>query len=154
MHHRIGLACVCLLACLAAGCGPKKEMVTGIATYERVPVTDHGLDYAAVQTLPIAGARVVVMQGDQIAAETVTGQDGSFSLKIADGATMRLGVLAEDGSRSVQVVDGGGAVWGVYRDVQAGAKGLMLRATTGWTGTAYDPVKRTSGPFAIYATLR
>lgn len=135
-------------------------VVSGIATYDSVPPTGSGLDYAATVAKPIRNAIIEVRTsgGTTVLFRALTDEVGSFSVQAPSNATVRLTVLAALGPNlaapTVKVVDNtaGLATYATFRSIGTLAvdlPGQNLHAASGFTiGTGYT-APRSAAPFAI-----
>jgi hypothetical protein len=171
-----GLVLCCLAGCGSGGGGgggstaPPAPTITlsGTATYDRVPTTATGLDYAGTVSKPIRGAVVEVRQSVSpfaVLYRSTTSATGTFTVTAPQNTTVLLNVLAALGnpaSPDTRVVDNASVPadddYAVYQNVvttTVNTTGLALHAASGWNGTAYDSAagSRTAAPFAILDTI-
>jgi len=136
--------------------------VSGTVTYDRVPATysvttqTGSLDFAQSSPRPARNATVQVMSGTNVLASTTTDATGHYTLSFTQtgSGALALAVLAQTTAPAILVKDNtDGAIWGIGAALDANATTLDLRATHGWTGSAFDPAKRTAAPFAILDSM-
>ena len=152
---------------LQAGCGDDETSnngsasqgppsVSGVLRYERVPRRQgqEGLDYGAVTPQPIRGARVQLLNAADgaVLAETVSGDDGAYTLPLQSPMRVKLWIFSETTMPLITVEDNtaGNAVYVLESaEVEASAPTqLDVLATTGWGGSTYTG-PRFAAPFAI-----
>jgi hypothetical protein len=159
-----------LLASVALACGgggsskgtagATQQGIHGTVTYDRVPTTPGaGLAYAATVQKPVRGAVVRLVDATTLAtlAETTSDASGAYTLAIPAGAPaqVRVAALARTATPPLEVRDNtDGSLWAIASApfAPAGAQ-KDLRATSGWTGTRYDPQTRVAAPFAILDSM-
>lgn len=149
-------------ACKDGGKGPygmgKEVSLSGTLSYERVPATAFGLDYAATVTLPMRGVSVYVVLSDgSIYKRATTDAAGAYSIRAPANATVTLRAVAQLGDPEdpdVQVTDGS-AVYniGTSLELLEVDQTVSLTATSGWNGSDYTAANRTAAPFAILDTI-
>ncbi len=139
--------------------------VQGVIEYERVPhnTNSAALNFSAIQTLPVRGATVELLQGNTVLSSVQSSSTGLFVFSTAPGGTqLSVRVRAELKQTS------GAAQWdvtvrdntsndGIYALASApflSGTGTFQRllATTGWTGASYTGL-RLAAPFAILDTI-
>ena len=148
-----------------------KPGVEGIVEYEFVPhiaidpsivgVQPSGLDYSAIETRQVAGARVQAVRiSDQtVLASTGTSPAGAYRLDVDSPDPIVIRVLAESHiGPPMKIVDNtnGNATWAFESGpltVGASRRVQDLLATTGWDGAAYSG-PRAAAPMSIFCTLR
>lgn len=132
---------------------PGPRTVSGTATYDAVPPSLSGLDFARSASRPIRGAVVQVMQGSTVLATTSTDEAGRYSATYTPSGSGQLGVavLARTHAPSIQLQDNtsAGAQWGMLGSFSASDTTRNLHATHGWNGSSYAPSSRLAAPFAI-----
>jgi len=142
--------------------GNSSEAITisGNISYDFVPHDANGsLNYNAIQALPVPGASVMFIDGnDDVVARTTTDGQGNYAVAVQQGTNVRLRVAAE-------LTASGGPTWqiSVTDNTSANALYIMqgdsvcsgsadatrdLHASSGWTGSAYGE-ERVAAPFAI-----
>ncbi len=173
---RTALGATALLSTfLIAGCGSSGASSTppgpytgptvhlsGTATYERVPATASGLNYAGTVIKPIRGATVEVRNagGTTVYFRATTDATGAYSILAPASSSLLVYVRATLGSATspdTRIVDNtaSDALYGVYAPTTTttvDATGIDLNAASGWGGTSYSSA-RASGPFAILDTI-
>lgn len=132
---------------------PPPHTLSGTLTYDKVPTSPAGLNYAATVAKPIRGATVELMNGSAVIATTTSSSTGgySFSWPASGPTTVHLRVKALTTSPVIRVVDNtnGGALYAMASpDVSASTTTMDLRAPSGWGGTGYTGA-RVAAPFAI-----
>jgi hypothetical protein len=151
-----------------AASGPgagQSVLVQGVVQYERVPnnTSTGGLNFSAIQTLPVRGATVELLRGPAVVAATQSSATGSFAFSAAPGGTQlsvrvraELKQTAGAAQWDVAVRDntGGNALYALASSTFNSGTGTVqnLTATTGWTGTSYTGL-RSAAPFAILDTI-
>ncbi len=172
------VAGIAVAACGGGGGGKGPVTVSGVINYEFVPPRNacRGLDFGAVETRPIRGATVQLLDaasGTEIARAT-SGPDGSYSISdIPRDASVRIRVRAELKDSNfpgwdVEVRDNvipGASDFDDPSPPALGTRALYvldgeafgtgggdtrrdLLATTGWNGATYSG-PRAAAPFAI-----
>lgn len=137
--------------------------LSGTASYDRVPATSHGLDYAGTVSKPIRGATVEVRNaaGTTIYFRTTSDAAGAFSIQAPASMSLQLVALATlgpAGAPNTRIVDNtaADAVYGVALGGTTGTSnetGIDLHADSGWGGSSYTGT-REAAPFAILDTIR
>jgi hypothetical protein len=163
----LAAAALAVLALSAGGCGGDNDdddssevtgnfEIGGTLSYEFVPYNaqGEGLDYDHIVRLPIRGARVKLVSAsrDTVIAETVSGDDGSYSFSYDGTSQVKLWVYAESSEPPI-VVEDNTSRDEIYvmesEDVDASAAPKFdVVATTGWGGRSYTG-PRVAAPFAI-----
>lgn len=167
-------ASLVLTAPLLSGCGgggsadastvTPPVVVSGTITFDRVPVSDDGLDYTGVEAAPARGVTVQALADGAIVATASTDDAGAYALSVpADTPELIVRVLAEmrrDGEPgwAYRVVDNTDADALFVLESSALAIGrtdesLSLHAPSGWDGSAYT-APRSAAPFAILDVVR
>ncbi len=143
------------LAAALAACGGKEPpppghyALSGTVTYDSVPASAAGLDYAHTVQRPVRGAVVEVVAGTALAS-TTTGDSGAYSVAWTGTPLVSLRVKAQTLTPPMRVQDAGAALYALDSgplDAAATAT-LSLNAGSGWTGSGYG-APRSAGPFAI-----
>ena len=162
------LACALAVSCSSGGGGGgdgggTPRSLSGSVTYDFVPATydpvsETGtLSFGLASQKPVRGATVQVMKGSTVLATTSTDAAGHYALTFTESGAGPLIVvaLAVTSAPVIQVQDNtdGGAVWGIGAALDATTTTKDLRATHGWTGSAFDPATRTAAPFAILDSM-
>lgn len=139
-------------------------LLSGTATYDRVPVGAGGLAYAGTVARPARGIIVQVRSADGITvlSQASTADDGSFTISAPQAQSIVLAMVSQlggPGAITTRVVDNqdGDALYAAYIVHATGTAdetGLALHAPSGWTGAGYDPASRVGGAFAILDTVR
>ena len=134
--------------------------VQGTWTYERVPVTMTGLDYAGIFEAPIRGAKVQLLRASNNEVITTRALDASGDYRIDYGIAenVYVRVLAETGvgHPPIRVQDNTSSdalysVEGAPFLIDTTFQTMDYVAGSGWTGATYgDP--RASAPFALLDT--
>lgn len=136
--------------------------VSGVVTYEFVrsfydPVADTGtLLFGQSVSKPVRNTVVRAMQGTAVLASSETGEDGRYTLSFTPSGTtpVRVVVISKTTNPVIQVQDNTDpnlALYGIGATVTGPT--LDLNAAAGWTGSAYDPARRTAAPFAILDSM-
>jgi len=148
-----------------AACTPGNDLiVSGTASFDRVPHNGVSLDYNNIIQLPVQQAVVSVICNGQVYSTSVTNEMGQYSLSFPSGQQsfvrvraqmMKTGIPAWDFS----VVDNTVATQPAYvmdSEPFTSTTSLSLNphATSGWGGTAYIDAKRVAAPFAILDSVR
>ena len=150
----------------SGGSGPVSVMVSGKATYERVPFSSNmnlGLSYANTSAQPIRAAAVELIQsGGSTLATTTTDSDGNYALTAPANTSVFVRVQAQSRktttpARNIRVLNNtnGNALYVLDSEVfNSGTTNQTrnLLAGSGWGGTGYTGV-RAAAPFAILDTL-
>jgi hypothetical protein len=153
------------VAALTTGCGgggndkqtPPPRTLSGTLTYDKVPVSASGLDYAATYAMPIRGATVELMDGSTIVATTASDSAGhyAFSWSASGPSTVVVRVKALTSQPVIRVEDNtsGDALYAMVSPAVNNdtVTSLNLNAPSGWGGTSYTGV-RVAAPFAILDT--
>ena len=165
------LLCVLLQACGGGSSGPSgpaEVVVSGVVTFDRVPVVPGsgpgaGLDHDATAVTPARRVTVEFDDGAAVLASASTDDTGAYSLAVPRDRVGRLRVRAEaisTGSPSwdVRVVDNteGNALYvleGTSFSTGSADSVRDLHAGSGWTGAGYGGA-RAAAPFAILDTIR
>jgi len=186
---RLLAAAALSLSMLLAACGggsgsnpqPEPGSVSGTVTYDAVPAKKSaGLDYGATRALPVRGAVVEAISGEEVLASTVTDEQGWYALALPPGRNVQIRVQARllrespQGAWSVAVRDN---THPGYRAVPSNAPvyalvssplsvpqvgmTLDLHAASGWTGSNASgryAGPRAAGPFSVldqaYASMQ
>jgi hypothetical protein len=150
--------------------GAGQVIISGVATFDRVPFSSSGdgLDYTAtVDNAPIRLVTVELLASDDSVLGTAqTGHFGEFAFAVASGITVRVRVKAE-----MLPPTTGTATWD-FRVLDntdedalyvldsppfdtATTTNIEIHAPSGWTGSGYsaDPEERSAAPFAILDTM-
>ncbi|MCP3140233.1 hypothetical protein [Pyxidicoccus xibeiensis] len=137
--------------------------LSGTVTYDFVPATyspasrSGTLAFAQTVAKPVRSAVVQVRQGAAILATGTTDAQGRYTLTYTAGPSgaLMLVALAKSSQPEIQVEDNtdGNAVWSVGASLAANATSKDLHASHGWTGTSFDPNRRTAAPFAILDSM-
>jgi len=134
---------------------PGPHSIGGTITFDKVPSTTQGLDYAGTVERPVRGADVAVVDADNpdtVLGTAVTTVDGEYSVDWNGVvSSVKVVVFARTAQPRIFVDDNtsGGAVWALASSaVNADTTSTFdLRAASGWNGTTYT--SRSSGPFAV-----
>ena len=137
--------------------GPASKTVTGTATYDYVPATLSGLNFAGSTEKPIRNAVVAAYEGSTIRQTATTDDLGHYSITFTPTGSgqLAIAVYSQTNSPSITVQDNtsSGATWGMIGNINPGDTTRNLRATHGWNGTAYNASTRLAGPFAILDSM-
>ena len=145
---------------------PGANIVTlnGNVTFDSVPNTTGGLNYAALSVKPVRGAVLEVLDANSaVLSSTSTDGNGAYSVSVPANTTVSVRVKAQ------LLQTGSGASWDVsVRDnTQSDALYSMqtesfstgfaavtrnVHAPSGWNGTSYAST-RVAGPFAVLDTV-
>ncbi len=146
------------------GPGSNPMTVGGKVTYDFVPATynpttDTGtLAFAQTTVKPVRRAVVQAMKGTSVLATTTTDEQGNYQLTFTPGTgtgQLLIAVLAKTLTPAIQIEDNtdGNAIWALSETVPATSTTVNLHAAHGWTGTGYDPTKRSAAPFAVLDSM-
>jgi hypothetical protein len=137
--------------------------LSGKVTYDFVPATyspatlSGTLAFHQATVRPVRNAVVRVLHGSTILASTTTDEQGNYRVTYTAPAGPGLSVvaLAKTTTPAIQIEDNtdGDATWAIGAGISATDTVRDLRATHGWTGTAYDTARRTAAPFAILDSM-
>lgn len=134
--------------------------LSGRITYDYVPHTEGGgLDYSAMETRPVRGASVYILdENGGLMAFVATDENGDYSAQVVPDARIKVRVRAElyaDGipswvirvtdntqSNALYIMEGSLATSGSSNSVRD------LHAPSGWNGLTYGDT-RVAAPFAI-----
>lgn len=135
--------------------------VEGTWTYERVPATATGLDYASITEKPIRGCRIQLVRaaGDFVISTRTLDASGAYSIDYGTEESVYLRVFAETGSAHppirVQDNTSSDALWTTQSppfSITPTFQTKNFLAPSGWTGASYG-ASRSSAPFAILDTV-
>jgi hypothetical protein len=155
--------CSAVVACSSGGGGRSdgpasgNRTLSGTITYDKVPTSADGLDFAGVVRKPVRGATVELLDGMTVIATTQSTASGqySFTWPASGPAHVRVRVRAETTVPSLRVEDNtaGDALYAmVSPQIDAGAQSaLSLNAPSGWGGSSYTSA-RVAAPFAVLDT--
>ncbi|BDG05028.1 hypothetical protein AMOR_40240 [Anaeromyxobacter oryzae] len=137
--------------------------VAGTVTYDFVPAIfdpqaqSGTLAFNQASAKPVRDGTVMLLQGTDTLATATTSDTGQYSITYTPTGTgsLTLVALARTTTPAIEVRDNTDqkALWGISAPLAAANTTLNLHATHGWTGTAYDPSKRTAAPFAILDSM-
>ncbi len=137
--------------------------LSGTVTYDFVPAKysptsrTGTLAFNEAVERPVRNAVVQVLQGTNVLATTNTNAQGRYQLSYTapKGPGLTVVVLAKTTTPAIQVEDNtdGDAIWSVGASIQVTTTTQDLRATHGWSGTAYAATRRTAAPFAILDSM-
>lgn len=160
--HAFGAIAACL--CLGlVGCGggggksdtpPPPRSLSGSITYDKVPASDAGLDYAGTVTKPVRGATVELMAGTTVVATTTSDASGryAFTWPATGPGNVAVRIKALTSQPVIRVEDNtsGDALYAMVSPVidNNTVTTLNLNAPSGWGGTSYTGA-RVAAPFAI-----
>lgn len=167
LHLAVFLGLLLLAACGGGGKsttpppggGGGTRSLSGTVTYDFVPATiTAGLDFAHAVQKPVRNAVVQVVRGTTVLATSSTNATGNYSLTFTDAGTGQLAVVALAKTAAMPVIQvqdntDGNAIWAIGANLDATQTTQNLRATHGWTGTAFDVNTRTAAPFAILDSM-
>lgn len=145
--------------------GATTVTLNGNVTFDSVPNTTGGLNYAATTTKPVRGAVVEILDTNAaVLASTTTDGNGAYSVSVPANTTVSVRVKAQ------MLQSGSGASWDVsVRDntqsdalysmdsgsFSTGSVAALTRnvhAPSGWNGSSYAST-RVAGPFAVLDTV-
>jgi len=137
--------------------------ISGKASFDHVPhFSDRaGLDYSALTSRPIRGARIAAInETGAIISETTSSKDGHYELTVPSAQDVRIRVYASletDGSPELNIVDNTNDNLVYVLDGSLTSSGdasstRHLHAPSGWDGARYSQV-RAAAPFAIMDTV-
>jgi hypothetical protein len=139
--------------------------LSGRVSYDFVPavfspVTGTGtLQFANASEKPARSVVVEVRQGATTLATTETDAQGLYLVTVTPVTTgpVTIVALAQTTTPPIQVEDNtdGNAIWGIGTSLTLTSSSVVrnLHATHGWTGSTYDPTRRTAAPFAILDSM-
>ncbi len=136
-------------------------MLSGVATYDRVPTSSTGLSYGGTISRPIRGATVETRSasGTTVWAQTTTDSNGRFTVAGPANASILIVVKATLGPNvpDTLIVDNTAkdAVYSIYVAKTTGntaESGIAIHAASGWGGSGYTGT-RAAAPFAILDTI-
>jgi hypothetical protein len=139
--------------------------ISGRVTYDFVPAvysptTDTGtLQFANASEKPARNVVVQVLQGATTLGTTNTDAQGLYLVTVTPATTAPVTILAlaKTTTPPIQVEDNTdrNAIWAIGDSVTLTAANVVknLRATHGWTGSTYDPTRRTAAPFAVLDSM-
>jgi len=175
VNARVGGLLAAVATLLAAACGGGggggvtnpgggggARNLSGTVTYDFVPAvfvpgSGGGLDFAHAVQKPVRAAVVKVLKGTTVLATGATDSAGHYSIAFTESGTGQLAVAAFSQTTTnpaITVLDNtDGATWAVGANLDGTQTTQDLRATHGWTGSAYDPAKRGAAPFAILDSM-
>ncbi len=135
--------------------------IDGKATYDYVPASDNGLDFAHTQAKPIRYATVLLLdQSDTIVAQTHTDAEGYYRFdSIAPNSNVKVRIVASLEQQTpkwdfkvVDNTDGNAtyAIEGELATISESSQTRNLHAASGWSieENAYTSI-RAAAPFAI-----
>ena len=142
---------------------PGKARISGRLTFDRVPLTDRGLDYGRIRQEPIRGVWVdAVNAGGAVLERTRSDADGRYRLDVAANTEVRIRISAHmqrteaGGPRwDVKVSDNtsGNALYVAQSDLLSSGTGFSTRnlnAPSGWVAANRRYANpRAAGPFAV-----
>ena len=178
--HRAAQIGICVLWLGLTGCGgggggsdntptppapPTVSKLSGTVTYDSVPATQNGLDYASTKKLPVRGAVVEAYDAsDSVLASTHTDETGAYQLELKPGSQVKIRVqarLLQTGSWDVAVRDNTAPAYAIKPDtapvyalvsssqnMDEASKVLNLHAASGWLNGKYAAA-RSAAPFSI-----
>ena len=138
------LACLTLTAQAFAASDGSSRTVSGRAFYEKIEVTDQGLDLAHPIIVPIRNARLEVFDPvtNNVLYVTNTDRSGSFTVVAPAQSKSRVRVLSRLRDSTTRVLDNthGNALYSAASDLNPGDTGVFILATNS---------SRVSGAFNI-----
>jgi hypothetical protein len=153
-------------AVISAPAVPNQVTVSGLASYESVPVNQAtgALNYAGLVTKPARGVTVQAVSAGAVLASAAANDQGNFSLNLPVNTSyflrMRAEVLAAPGSASwsVSIKDNTAqdALWvvdGALAQSGTANSTVSISAGSGWNGSSYTAGARGAGPFAALDTV-
>ncbi|HZJ53098.1 MAG TPA: hypothetical protein VFD38_03080 [Myxococcaceae bacterium] len=129
--------------------------LSGALTYERVPATPSGLDYASISRLPIRGAVVELLAAGATLVTTTSDDAGHFNASWTGPAIVTVRVKAETVQPGIRVENSSAndALYTLESCVDSALTPFTeINGSTGWGGTRYTG-PRTAAPFAILDTI-
>ncbi|RYE93190.1 MAG: hypothetical protein EOO78_27515, partial [Oxalobacteraceae bacterium] len=135
--------------------------LSGVATYDSVPVTAAGLAYPATTARPIRGATVdIVNSAGTVLASTRTDAQGAYNVLVRPNTSVSVRIRAQmtspDGSDvSIRDNTSGDGIYALQTpmfQVDTGPAVRNVAAPSGWTGEGYGSA-RAAAPFAILDTI-
>ena len=86
--------------------GADSQVIKGTASFQKVEVTDNGLDTSSISTVPIRYARVEVVDGRQaLRSVTETDEFGNFELPVPNQPGLSVRILSQLRSLDVKVLN-------------------------------------------------
>lgn len=150
--------CLAVVGCGGGGGGdtppPPPRSLSGNLTYDKVPTSANGLDYASVVAKPIRGATVELMDGATVVATTSSDNAGhyAFSWPASGPKNVAVRVKALTSQPVIRVEDNtaGDALYAMASPVidSSTVTTVNLNAPSGWGGSGYTG-PRVAAPFAV-----
>lgn len=135
--------------------------LSGVATYDSVPVTATGLAYSATVARPIRNATVdIVNSAGTVLASTRTDAQGAYNVLVRSNASVAVRIRAQmtssDGSDvSIRDNTSGDGIYALQTplfQIDTAPAVRNVAAPSGWTGEGYGSA-RAAAPFAILDTI-
>ena len=152
-----GLASAAATASITITGGVTTRTLSGKVTFDKVPSTRTGLNYAGTTAKPLRGVDVAVVEAANNSNVLVSGfTDGSGNYSVSwpisgSPASVKLVVFARTHAPKIFVEDNtsAGALWGLSSSAvdSTATSTLNLNAASGWTGAGYSG--RQAAPFAV-----
>ena len=142
-------------------------VVSGTVTYDRVPITEGGLDYSNIEEKPIRRALISAIDANNnnILQNTYSDETGFYSFSVPDSKSVKVSVYSQSQNPVIRIQDNNGSRFpeGEYPRfvLQSAAfttqKGVNvtknLRADSGYNSTTQSlSGSRDAAPFAILDT--
>ncbi len=136
--------------------------ISGVVTYDFVPHTTNGLNYAATVARPARGVLVELLdESNQVLATTATNHEGKYSLDATRDKLVKIRVKAQLLNQSpgwnFKVTDNtqGNTLYAMGGSLIAATEATGIRdlhASSGWGGSSYTG-PRVAAPFAILDSI-
>lgn len=137
--------------------------ITGVVTYDFVPHTLDGLNYAATTARPGRGLLVELLdENNQALASTLTDGEGKYSASVVRDKLIKVRVKAQllrnqSPGWNFKVTDNtnNNSLYSMSGSLVAATEATSMRnlhASSGWTGTSYSN-SRVAAPFAILDSI-
>jgi len=136
--------------------------IRGLVTYDFVPHTTNGLNYAATVSRPARGVLVELLdESNQVLTTTATNNEGEYSLDATRGKLVKIRVKAQLLNQSpgwnFKVTDNtnGNTLYAMSGSLNAATEATGIRdlhASSGWGGNRYTG-PRVAAPFAILDSI-
>lgn len=137
----------------------KTVSVSGKASFDFVPTSQKGLDYASTTAKPVRAAVVEAIVDNKVVSSGVTSETGTYSLDVPQNSKAHIRVKAQLLSEAAakwdfKVVDNTNsqALYAIdsstFDTASASISDKNLHAPSGWDGSSYSST-RSAAPFAI-----